>query len=214
MSQHTSEVEHQNAICSAMGNNLGKAFSALYKEVVWVHAKWQEYRELFGSDSSRIQLLNRNASFFFKIVQDSLWEDVLLHIARLTDPARSFGRENLSIQMLPVLIEDEALRVEVQAQIARCMKAAEYAREHRNKRLAHRDLLHATAPEAEPLSGVSRTHIEEMLESLRGLMNLIDLQFRGTTVMYQNFIVNTGARRLLQVLRNAERTTASKPRRP
>src|SRR5579862_352192 len=87
-----------------MGPDLGPVFFALFKEVVWLHAKWQEYRALFGHSPERVDLLNRNAAFFFRVVEDSLWEDVLLHISRLTDPIRSGGNENLSVQCLPFLV--------------------------------------------------------------------------------------------------------------
>ena len=57
--------------------------------------KWEEYLELFGKTSSRIHLLNQSAPVFFKIVQDSLWENIILHLARLTDPPKSAGKNNL-----------------------------------------------------------------------------------------------------------------------
>jgi hypothetical protein len=60
--------------------------------------KWGEYVELFGTKPSRIDLRNRAAGGFFRVVQDGLWEDVLLHVARLTDAPRSGGRANLTIR--------------------------------------------------------------------------------------------------------------------
>ena len=52
------------------------------------------YVELFGKPS-RIDLLNRASSPFFGMVQRVLWRDVLLHLARLTDPAKT-GRYETS----------------------------------------------------------------------------------------------------------------------
>lgn len=79
-----------------MGKDLGELYSALWQEVAWVHSKWAEYVQLFGVKESRIDLLNRAAPRFARLLQDSLWEDVLLHIARLTDPAKSMGKSNLN----------------------------------------------------------------------------------------------------------------------
>src|SRR2546430_16292006 len=65
--------------------------NALWNEVAWLHAKWHEYKELYGEKPPRLELLNRASGFFFRIVQDTLWENTLLHLARLTDPSRSAG---------------------------------------------------------------------------------------------------------------------------
>ena len=64
-----------------MGPELARPFCRLSNECQWLHWKWGEYITLFGSKSERIDLLNAAAASFFWIVQDSLWENILLHIA-------------------------------------------------------------------------------------------------------------------------------------
>jgi hypothetical protein len=44
-----------------------------------------------------------------------------------------------------------------------------------------------------------------MLDSLRNVLNRIDLHFRDTTVMYQDFVDESGARVLIHKLRRMER---------
>ena len=61
----------------------------------YIEIKWAEYKELFGTSPRRIELLNSAAGLFFRILQDTLWEDALLHLCRLTDPAKMHGKENL-----------------------------------------------------------------------------------------------------------------------
>lgn len=194
--------ETQAQIEAAMGADLGGVFYALYNEVVWLHAIWQEYRVLYGTNEEQLQVANRAAGFFFRIVQDELWDAVLLRIARLTDPPKSAGVANLTLRVLPSLVGDEALSIEVTRLVDVCIKKAAFAREHRNKRIAHSDLFHATNPV--PLSGISRRHVEEMLEALRKVMNVLDVRYRETTVMYRDFISTDGAQRLLYVLKRAE----------
>jgi hypothetical protein len=195
----------ENQFTDTMGAQLGPVFFALYKEVVWLHAKWQEYRELFGHSEERVELLNRNAGFFFRIVEDSLWEDVLLHISRLTDPPRSAGKDNLSVQCLAPLVPDASLKARVEALASECVARAAFAREHRNKRLAHADLLYSLNREAFPLSGISRAHVEEILLSLRDLMNSLDNRYRDTTMAYEHFITSNGATTLVARLQRLER---------
>lgn len=203
MDERTPKTETQVQMEVAMGAELGGVFYALYNEIVWLHAIWKEYRVLYGTSEEQLQVANRAASFFFKIVQDELWDAVLLRIARLTDPIKSAGIANLTLRALPPLVSDQELSLEVTALVHVCIAKAEFAREHRNKRIAHSDLLRATNTAA-PLSGISRRHVEEMLESLRNVMNAVDVRYRETTVMYQDFICTGGAQRLVYVLRQAE----------
>jgi hypothetical protein len=203
--------DSEKVIVEKMGPQLGPVFFALHKEVVWLHAKWQEYRELFGHSPERVELLNRSAAFFFRVIEDSLWEDVLLHISRLTDPSRTTGNENLSVQCLPPLVADLALRAHVGRLTAECVAKAAFAREHRNKRLAHADLAHTLNRKAIPLSGISRAHVEEMLLSFRELMNLVDNRYRDTTVAYEHFITNNGAPSLISRLQRFENLVAETP---
>jgi hypothetical protein len=73
--------------------------------------KWAESVELFGSKPTRTELLNQAAPAFFHMIQIVLWEDTLLHIARVTDVATSGGKNqkaNLTIQNLPGLVAKSA----------------------------------------------------------------------------------------------------------
>ena len=209
MSTSKSHQETEGELIAAMGEDLGRFFFALYKEVVWLHAIWQEYRTIYGTSPEQIQLANRAAGFFFKIVQDELWDSVLLRVARLTDSPKSMGQANLTIRAVPALVADLGLRQEIDKLVENALEKAEFAREHRHKRLAHRDLLHATDSSIS-LSGVSRQHVEEMLESLRNVMNKLDGHYRDTTVMYQGFITSRGAEHLLHVLKRAETASVAR----
>ncbi len=71
---------------SSMGEELGASFYELYRKLVELHILWQQYRQLFGDDTGTVHLLNRTAGLFFKIVQDELWDSVLLGVSRMTDP--------------------------------------------------------------------------------------------------------------------------------
>ncbi len=70
-------------------STLGAVYTSSGKGAGYKH--WAHYHELFGTKPSRIDLLNAVAPSFFRTVQDSLFEAVLLHLARLTDPAQSTG---------------------------------------------------------------------------------------------------------------------------
>jgi hypothetical protein len=178
-------------------------YYALYKEVVWIHARWLEYRKLFA-EKENVDLLNRNGAFAFKLIQDALWEERILHIARLTDRPTTAKRDNLSILRLPDMLPPGDLRDRVQALMEKVVTNAEFARDHRNKRIAHRDLQLATDPSAEPLSGVSRAQIEEVLAAIRDLFTCLEHEYRDTTVVFDRFVSPNDANQILAALRVSE----------
>ena len=190
---------------SSMGDELGASFYELYRKLVELHILWQQYRQLFGDDTQTVHLLNRTAGLFFKIVQDELWDSVLLGVSRMTDPPATGKYKNLTIQSLPQLITDPALRAEVQSLCDKASASAEFAREHRNKRIAHQDHNYLSNRGSDPLSGISRAQVEQMLEALRAVLNRLDGHFRDSTVMYEDFVDESGARLLVHKLRKFER---------
>ncbi|AVQ06838.1 TPA: hypothetical protein HH295_20555 [Xanthomonas vasicola pv. zeae] len=197
--------EVRNEYISAMGQELGSSFYELYRKLVELHVLWQQYRQLFGGDPDTVHLLNRTSGLFFKIVQDELWDSVLLGVSRMTDPPTTREKKNLTVRSLPPLISDAKLQDEVQDLCDKALVAAEFAREHRNKRIAHQDHDYLSNRNSNPLSGISRTSVEEMLAALRAVLNRLDLHFRDNTVMYENFVDKSGARCLVHKLRKLER---------
>jgi hypothetical protein len=139
MSRELSADEARQSYIAAMGSELGPLCFELWNECVLLHWKWEEYVTLFGTSPGRINLLNDSAGAFFRIVQDSLWEDILLHISRLTDPPRSSGKDNLTLQRLARLVEDQ-LQPPLRTLLTTCSAACAFARDWRMRRIAHRDL--------------------------------------------------------------------------
>src|ERR1051325_96718 len=85
-----------------MGEALGAQYSELYRSTVHIHLIWGEYVELYGTKPSRIELMN-NASPIFRLIEDELWDGIMMHLSRLTDAQKSAGRTNLTLRNLPPL---------------------------------------------------------------------------------------------------------------
>ena len=189
-----------------MGEELGSLYDVLWQEVAGLHGKWSEYVALFGTRESRVDLLNQAAPSFFRIVQDSLWEDVLLHIARLTDPPKSAGKSNLTVQLLTSAVDHPETKVAVAGLIAKAQLDAEFCRDWRNRRLAHRDLHLALARSAEPLQPASRKKVDEALQAITGVLNAVANHYLDSTTFFDSEA--DGVLSLLHVLDsglNAER---------
>lgn len=187
-----------------MGMELGSAFGILHRKLIELHIVWQQYQQLFGTDEETVELLNRTAGLFFKVTQDELWDSVLLGISRMTDPPETRGKKNLTIHSLPLLIDDPTLREELEELCQGALEDASFAREHRNKRIAHQDHGYATDREVNGLSGISRERVNAMLTSIGKVLNRLDLHFKDSTTFYDDFIDSSGARVLISKLRKFE----------
>jgi AbiU2 len=184
-----------------MGDQLGKAYNALYNELAWLFIKWRQYEELFGKKPERIDLLNEAAPLFFRLLQDTLWEDILLHVARLTDAVASRGKENLTVRQLPLLVEP-ALQAETEALVKAAVEKAEFAADWRKRHIAHRDLKRVLAEKPDQLAPASRLKVKQVLESLAAIMNRVDQHYFGSETAYDFGPDYGDAVSLFYVLRN------------
>jgi hypothetical protein len=184
-----------------LGSELGKAFHQLQNDLVWLHVKWAQYRVLYGTSPQRIQILNEAAPLLFRIVEDVLWDDTLLSIARQTDHPGEGKRQRLTVRQLPPLITDANVRQEISDLVDNALAKAEFARDWRNRRVAHRDLAHALDPQVTPLAPASRLAVEQALEAFREVLNGINARLRDTTFLFDFVDPIGGAEALLHVLR-------------
>src|SRR5262245_18340275 len=160
-----------------MGPELGELQYLLSHDVFWLHCKWAEYRELFATKPSRIDLMNETAPAFFARLDDVLWSDVLLHLSRLTDKPTSRGKQNLTFLQYPRLVARLPIRDAGHAALENVESATRFVRDWRDRRLAHRDFSHAQDPTAKPLTAGSRASVEVALKAVRDLMQIPEGHF-------------------------------------
>ena len=202
MSRHQSAQEARAELEATLGAELGAALHELHQDMFYLHLKWQQYRELYGSKPERIELLNQSSPMFFRVVQDTLWDDTLLHLCRLTDPPGQGKRQVLSIQRLPTLIADQGMREELERHVTTAVDAAAFARDWRNRRIAHRDLAHALSPAVQPLAAASRQAVEAALSALREALRFLNHGLRDTDVRFDLTDHMSDAESLLHLLRD------------
>jgi len=205
----TAEGTEQQYI-EVMGLDLGRPYHRLWSECVWLHLKWNDYTTLFGTKSERIDMLNSAAPAFFKLIQDTMWEAIILHICRLTDPPKSFGKENLTLQCLPDLISIEAKpKLENLLNVAK--DKCTFASDWRNRHIAHRDFNLVLNQSAEPLAFASRRSVIDALEAIGAVLNAVEFQYTGSTVGYEHASSHPGgAESLLYVLRDGIEAEAAR----
>jgi len=190
-----------------MGPDLGSLCHDLRKEVDWLHDKWSMFRELFSKSPERLDLLNTVASNFFYSLHKLLFEDAMLHLCRLTDPAETrirvgkkiTVRKNLTVMGLADAISDPVLKARVGTDAKHAKKDCEFARELRNQQLAHTDL--ETFRNGGSGLRVLSKHVEDAIKSIRAPLNSIEEHYGRPPSL--SITDPWGAKALIQYLEKA-----------
>jgi hypothetical protein len=193
-------------------------YMALVQQVLHLHRKWGVFRHLYCSTQETVDLLNDAGGDFIGIVQNLLAHDIVLTIARLTDPKQTFGKENLSLEQLIHTIDamrHKPLRQNIEQIYAGSKTKFAFAKLYRNKLIAHYDLATQLAQVPEPPIPTT-TDIEDGLKAIRDVMNAVQQHFDGleiATVNYYDLVTRPGGEnRLIARLRIAKRVEASDDR--
>jgi len=192
-----------------MGETLGKASYALWSEVALLFRDWGEFTYLFGSHPKRTDLLNQAAPVFFRAVQVALFETTVLRIARLTDPPKSTGKSNLTVQQLPSLA-DTSIAAELSRLVEAAKKAAEFCRDRRNRQIAHRDFQLALSKDAEPLPDATIEKVKNAIAALGDILNALTQHYLNSTTLFEFDGVPGGAPSLLKVLGDGMRVKSER----
>ena len=192
-----------------LGPSLGPLYHALMLDWAGLRIKWDQYRELFGTSEERVNILNSAAGLFAEVIQDALWEDVLLHLCRITDRVKVCDKSNLTILALDRCPnpELEATRIKL---VNEATKATDFARDWRNRRIAHRDLAHALTPGAKPLRPASRRHVEVALAAIHKVLNEVSERRLNSTLADKVLTQRTGAVELLHVIQDGLKARATR----
>jgi hypothetical protein len=192
VSEETTRDEILAQYVDAMGQDLGELVAALYHRVAWLHVRWALYRQLFAKTDPRIELLNDTAALFFSVVQQALFDDVVLNLARLTDRPRTRDKDNLTLQRIADHVRDPELHSEVSHLAQAAVDACSGIRDRRNRQLAHDDLVLALATSTDPVRGISRADIESALSAVREMLNALQLHYCQSTVGYEYAVTGPG----------------------
>lgn len=193
-------------VASQFPPSIERLFRPLWNEIVWLNAKWNAFTRLYGTDEATVELLNHVAGSFFRLVEESLRDDVLLSIGRLLDPSATGAKANLSLQALldgvDAQVEPE-LRQRLIDALDRLRSHCEGITARRNRKLAHTDLPTALNKHLDDLPGISLTAVRDAIEQVNAFMNLIDIHFRENTTFYDSVIERGDAGSLVTHLKRA-----------
>lgn len=197
--------EDKSTDYSKFPSALREIYESLETELVWIHGRWNMYRQLFGTNERRVELLNESApAFFYQL--GFLWLDyTVLEICKITDRPHTNGNQNLVISQLHRRLvrshhPDLADRLDDLGTVV--TNTCVPLRERRNKRVAHSDLQIAVNSNT-AIRLVSRQAVEDALEAVRNYVNTFRRYFTGSEMYFQGFELRGDAAYLLHNLKRA-----------
>jgi hypothetical protein len=193
------EMKQRNIV--AMGETLGRQYTALFQEFASLNLYWKEFIELFGTNDKRIARMNQSAPGFFQMLQEQQFETNMSHLARLTDSSKSVGKANLTVRTLPELVADPGLKAELDKHVEDIKQKTEFCRDWRNRRFAHRDLLLAIQDSrAKPLEPATKEKIVAALKAISGILNVMERFYHRGGCDFECIAAHNGANTLLYLL--------------
>ena len=184
-----------------------RLYAPLRDDAMWAHAKWQVWLQLFSTGQGPVDLLNRAALSFFSMMRFVYVHEAVISLSRLTDAPGAGKNSNLTVERLIDFLDDPAeagLRADLETRMTRARTNLTNARAIRNRRLGHPDLATSIGQQVELPSGPVVGDVTRALAELRDILNALERHFGLPTVMYDEFIHQSGALTLLRRLKMAE----------
>lgn len=181
-------------------------FEILQHQLADVHLRWRFWKQLFVSeDNENFNLMNVHAASFFWVVEQAMFDDVVLRLCRLADPAEAKGKTPRPNLTLATAYEEAKPRLgaaaaQVQTLMEELKDILGPLRSVRNRLIAHLD--RATAMKAERLADIHFATVEKALDTATQIMQQLEPPDRA--FFYQETIAQGDGNDLLRALRRAE----------
>lgn len=183
---------------------LSELWEFLNSEVLSLHERWIIYRQVYGTNPERIDLVNKAASGFFAISQRVLMNDVQLTLIKLAEESQknaTLGRLVSEVRRTAAGKSSAALS----NSLIKLRQSCQKIKDRRDKDIAHFGLSVQLGNKASVLPGPSRQEIEEALTELRTFMNTFLLLFGEPEMAYEHFILQSDGDTLIFTLKKALR---------
>jgi hypothetical protein len=176
-----------------MGTPLGADFAELMQDAARLHLKWNEFLPLYAGPKSRVDDMNKAAPGFFFLAQHALWNDILLHIFRMTDSHKKV----LSILKLKV---PPALTTGFQAKVNKLKTATRFAHKLRHEYIAHRN--RDVALEVRPMPPSTVADVNEAIAAIDDALRFVDHHYTNRDpTMYEHLEIHGGSKALIWIVR-------------
>jgi hypothetical protein len=184
--------ENEFGYDAKLPENIRTNFMWLCQDVASLQSKWDFYLELYGNQENT-DLMSELALWSFNIIEESLRNDMTMAICRLSDPSASLRKENLS---LATLVNKCSNIPDLDAKLLNIQAESESVSQYRIKQVAHNDLNTVISPRENPLPGINKTQIDQILKLASDILNILFLYYTGGELNFHT-ISQSGAETLI-----------------
>jgi hypothetical protein len=184
---------------------LNELFTVVNHEVTWLHTVWELFIQLYGTSDENFDVMNASAPQFFAILKTMLFDELVMILNRLTDPATTRGKANACLEQLIKQIDRDAnagLATSLKERLEKIRANYSAFRTWRDKKVSHNDLPTALQNEPNSLPGIPRAQAAAAAKEIVDFMNEYSLAILGGSQSYMPFLVARGdGNALLQYLK-------------
>jgi len=186
-------------------DSLKNEYHQMKIEISWINKKFEIYRQLYYQPET-VGLLMISAPSFFQMYQQQMIDDIILSIAKLTDPAKErFGnKHNFSLMSVKEQLPEKEfpqLYPRLDQLYAMLHGLATKLNVWRNRRIAHNAREVALKQEAVPT--IRHEQIRKCIEALIAIMRHIDRCFDLGDGPYEAFYLTGDGDTIIKLLRMA-----------
>jgi len=177
-------------------------------DLQWTYGRWILHGQLFRHSERRIDFLNEVASTCFYMLEVTLFDDVILSISRLTDPAKSGVNARLSLASIQALLEKNGKRIlaeECKLHLDSLIQDCKPIRDMRDSTIAHTNRDMAIGISKTKHSPVTQALVTKSLDDIGEYFNLIQRHYDESETGYRDFILSSDGEQLMATLRGGMR---------
>ncbi|MGR3661758.1 MAG: AbiU2 domain-containing protein [Paracoccaceae bacterium] len=182
--------EAKDAVIEQLGRPLGENMYWLGNAFTNLHIEWRIFKGLFVHGKERVEVLNLASGLVAMYASKTLFESVLLGLCRITDPAETGrgrgAKKNLTLETLSSQVPEE-FRQEYSKLVATAQAETKFARDRRNRVIAHADLFVATNVEEADAATVK--NVDDALKCIDLVLNFVNQKLRDSTTLYSDAII-------------------------
>lgn len=176
-----------------MGQPLGVDFAELMQDAARLHLKWNEFLALYGGSQKRIDDLNAAAPGFFFLTQNAWWNDIIMHIFRMTD-------HNAQVLSIPTLRVPDQIADEFKTKVAALSAAAKFAHRLRHNYIGHRNREVALQVRPTPPAGIA--DVRAAIAAIDDALQFVRHHYtKALPTMYEHLDILGGSEYLLWLVR-------------
>jgi hypothetical protein len=163
-------------------------FDRLNETLIQARITWGHFLQLFGTQEE-VDVLNRFAPAAFSVIQGTMARDVILSIARMTDPAETLGPPNATFDRLVGAVENAAesqLATGLKDDLKLIQALCQDLRTMRNKVIAH------SAFRPQVITPPHRNEMEDILHRCGAILNRVSEHYGERAIAYDHTFLGLG----------------------